>query len=638
MESEGQPPTQLRRELHALKGAARMMGLREIAEACHEAEDLLERPESAPRGELEIHGDRLRSLIDTLSDEGGSEKEISDADRERARGDVDRPTRPRKEVRVAYDVIDDLADRGARLRVVSVAAEGLADRIFRLATLAERGVGESDPRQVLATLATSLRQVAMDFESGQRIFRRLSDRQLDSLLRLQVQPLKPFLRGLAGHARELASSLGKKLEVKVRAGDAHLDRRIVNTLREAFLHLVRNSVDHGIESPEERQEAGKADIGHLRIDAAEEGDRVRIRVVDDGRGIDIESVIRTAVEREILEPDAADVIGHSEALQFLFRPGFTTREETSELSGRGIGLDAVAASVRGVGGDLWLESSAGQGTEVTVEVPVARRGERVLVVRVGQHQVAVSASPVRAYRLIDPEMVEIDDGRPVLKIRGNVVNARFLSEMFGDKPTEVGVMVEMIVGGSPVALVADAILGEEEVMVRSMPSTAGAPACVDGMTLLASGRPVPVLSLQGPYEESAIVDAAELAAPAEPIHVLLVDDSRVTREMIRRLLEDAGFRVTGVGSAEDAMRALERGGVDCLVTDIEMPGVDGLDLTRRLRNDTEHADLPVVVVSTLDRPSDRLAGLESGADAYLTKQGLDARELVALIHRVGGRA
>jgi chemotaxis protein histidine kinase CheA/ActR/RegA family two-component response regulator len=637
IETDGQPPTQLRRELHALKGAARMMGLREIAEACHEVEDLLERPESAPRGELEIHGDRLRTLIETLSDADSAEKRVPVAEVVPPRRATDRLTRPREDLRVAYGVIDDLADRGARLRVVSVAAEGLADRIFRLATLAERGVGERDPRQVLATLATSLRQVAMEFEVGQRIFRRLSDRQLDALLRLQVQPLKPFLRGLAEHARELASSLGKKLEVKVRAGDAHLDRRIVNALREAFLHLVRNSVDHGIENPGERQRAGKEEVGHLRIDAAEEGDRVRIRVADDGRGIDIEKVIRTAVEREMIDREDAQVIDHGEALQFLFRPGFTTREETSELSGRGIGLDAVAASVRAVGGDLWLESKAGEGTEVTVQVPVARRGERVLVVRVGQHQVAVSASPVRAYRLVDPDMVEFKEGRPVLRIRGDTVNARFLSEMFGEQPTDIGVMVEMIVGGSPVALVADAIIGEEEVMVRPMPAAAGAPACVDGMTLLASGRPVPVLSLQRPYEESAVLDASDLVAPAEPIHVLLVDDSRVTREMMRRLLEDAGFKVTGVGSADDAMRALERHDVDCLVTDIEMPGVDGLDLTRRLRNDVEHADLPVVVVSTLDRPSDRLAGLESGADAYLTKQGLDVRELVALIHRVGGR-
>jgi chemotaxis protein histidine kinase CheA len=613
-----------------------MMGLREVADACHQVEDLLEGPQPVPRGELEVHGEILRSLIEVVP-EGASSKTTSlEGETKTGRHAAAKVSRSREELRLASEVIDELADRGARLRVVSVAAEGLADRIFRLATLAESGVGERDPRQVLATLATSLRQVAMEFETGQRIFRRLSDRQLDALLRLQVQPLKPFLRGLAGHARELADSLGRKVEVIVRAGEARLDRRIVNALREAFLHLVRNAVDHGIEDPDDRLSAGKSEIGTIRIHAAEEGDRVRIRVGDDGRGIDIAAVVNTAIQRKIVAPEEAHAIDSGEALRFLFRPGFTTREETSELSGRGIGLDAVAASVRAMGGDLWLKSKMGEGTEVTVEVPVARRGERVLVVRVGQNQVAVPASPVRAYRRISPSMVRIEDGRSVLRIRGEDVDARFLSELFGEQPSDVGVMVEMIAGGSPVALVADSVVGEEEVMVRPLSPAAGAPACVEGITLLASGRPVPVLSLHRLYEESAVSDVSLLASPVEPIHVLLVDDSRVTREMMRRLLEDADFTVTGVGSAEDAMLALDRERVDCLVTDIEMPGVDGLDLTRRLRSQADHADLPVVVVSTLDRPSDRLAGLESGANAYLTKQGLDVRELVALIKRVGG--
>jgi CheY-like chemotaxis protein len=397
-------------------------------------------------------------------------------------------------------------------------------------------------------------------------------------------------------------------------------------------------VDHGIESPAERKRAGKKEVGSIQIEAEEEGDRVRIRVVDDGRGVDIDAVLKTAVDRQIVTPEAAQTIEISEALQLLFRPGFTTREETSELSGRGIGLDAVAAAVRSVGGDLWMESTVGEGTEINVEVPVARRGERVLVVRVGPHQLAVPASPVRAYRHIVPDMVEVEEDRSVLRVRGEIVDARFLSELLGERPSESGVMVEMIVGGSVVALVADSIIGEEEVIVRPLPRAAGAPASMEGITLLASGRPVPVLSLQrlAPYAEGVVAGDTRFGTAAEPVHVLLVDDSRVTREMMRRLLEDAGFTVTGVGSADDAMLALAREHVDCLVTDIEMPGVDGLDLTRRLRNETEHADLPIVVVSTLDRPSDRLAGLESGANAYLTKQGLDVRELVALINRVGG--
>ena len=615
-----------------------MMGFREVANACHLAEDQLEGSAPAQRGELLTIGDQLRSLVDSLDHVGKEPTVGTDIATELEGSASERPHRGREELRVASGIVDDLADRGARLRVVSVAAEGLADRIFRLAALAERGVGERDPQQVLATLAISLRQVAMEFESGQRIFRRLSERQLEALLRLQVQPLKPFLRNLSGHARELADTLGKTVKVRVRAGDAQLDRRIVNVLREAFLHLVRNAVDHGIESPEERKRAGKKEVGSIRIEAEDEGERVRIRVVDDGRGIDIDAVVKTAIDRQIVSPEAASAIEPTEALQLLLLPGFTTREETSELSGRGIGLDAVAAIVRSAGGDLWIESTVGEGTEVNVEVPVARRGDRVLVLGIGPHQVAVPASPVRAYHSIAPEMVEIEGDRFVLRVRGRVVDARFLSELVGERPPETGVMVEMIVGGSPVALVADTILGEEEVIVRPLPRSAGAPAAMEGITLLSSGRPVPVLSLQRlvPFSEDIVAGDTRLAASSSPIHVLLVDDSRVTREMMRRLLEDAGFKVTGVGSADDALLALAREHVNCVVTDIEMPGVDGLDLTRRLRSETEHADLPIVVVSTLDRPSDRLAGLDSGADAYLTKQGLDVRELVALISRVGG--
>ena len=165
LDGDEQASTQLRRELHALKGASRMMGYREVADECHLAEDLLEGPNPAPFEELAARGDQLRSLIETLAEGGGVEESASDAGVETTGGAADRPLRRREELRVASEIVDDLADRGARLRVVSVAAEGLADRIFRLAALAEGGVGERDPRQVLATLAISLRQVAMEFES-----------------------------------------------------------------------------------------------------------------------------------------------------------------------------------------------------------------------------------------------------------------------------------------------------------------------------------------------------------------------------------------------------------------------------------------------------------------------------------------
>ena len=627
----------LRRELHALKGASRMMGLGEISDLCHRAEDLVAVDAADQRDELASCCTTIATLVESLSG-GAPGAEESSAPQPDRRSTSRKRRAPGENMRVKAGVVDDLADRGARLRVIAVAAEGLADRIFRLATLAERGVGDRAPEQVLATLATSLRQVGLELEGGQRILRRLADRQLDTLLHLQIQPIRPFVRLLADHARELADSLGKRIEVTADAGDAQLDRRISNALREAFLHLVRNAVDHGVETPGDRRLAGKAETAVVRLEASTDGDRVRLVVRDDGRGIEAGSVVAAAVERGFIEPEEAAGLVDVEALHLLLLPGFTTRDETSQVSGRGVGLDAVAAAVRAVGGDVWLESQLGRGTTVTVEVPIARRGDRVLVLRVGEHQLALPAAPIQAFRRLPPGAVTEENGRRRIEIRGQSIFPRFLSDLAGEDSRGGAVLVETVVGGAFVGVVADDVVGEEEVIVRPIPAAAGAPAGVEGIALLASGRPVAVLSLQRlglgtPFDP---VSRDGVRRTVRPIRALLVDDSDVTREMVRRLLEDAGIAVTGVGSAEDALHALASRPMDCVVTDIEMPGMDGLGLTRAIREDPAFADLPIVVVSTLDRPADRLAGLEAGADAYLTKQGLDARELVALVRRVAG--
>ncbi len=611
------------------------MGYPELAQFCHHAEDVVA-PDADPTGE-EL-GDcfgRLTELFDALAG-APAIKPTPTAGKKKKKGST-RRARAGDEMRIAAGVVDDLADRGARLRVVAVAAEGIADRVFRLATLAERGVSEREPRQVLATLATSLRQVALELEAGQRIFRRLTDNQLEALLRLQVQSLRPFMKSLARHAAELAEELGKKVTVTTTVGDARLDRRIVEALREALVHLVRNAVDHGIESPEVRLAESKSEVAEIRLRALTEGDRVRLAIEDDGRGINPEEVVATAVDRGLVEPEIAAGLDEANALQLLFRAGFSTREQASTTSGRGMGLDAVAAAVRGVGGDLSLTSSVRKGTIVTVDVPVARRGERVLTLRVGQHQMALPVASVRAFRRVGPEMIEEVDGERAVRLGDKIVTPRFLSDLLDEPPAPGGVLVEAVFGGSVVGVVADAVLGEEEVIIHPIPDAAGAPPGIEGITLLASGRPVAVLSPASLTAEGfGEFTQQKSGLHARPVQVLLVDDSDVTREMVRRLLEDGGFLVIGVGSADDALRILDDTQIDCMVTDIEMPGMDGLSLTKLLREDPRFADLPIVVVSTLDLPADRIAGLESGADAYLTKQGLDARGLVALVNRLGG--
>ncbi|MGD9252456.1 MAG: response regulator [Holophagae bacterium] len=624
---EGELRLQLGRQLHALKGGSRMMGFTELAELCHRAEDTIEADQplnsESVSAFLEAIGEAVRKVDESVR--GSAKPE------QLARGSV----QARDELRVPLQTIDELADRGARLRVVAAGAEGLVQRVYRLVSLAERGSAEPEPSQVLATLAASLRQVGLDLESGQRIFRRLTERQLDGLLSLQVQPLHPFLTTLSDHARELGDGLDKRVTVEIDGGEAQLDRRIVEALREAFLHLVRNAVDHGIESPAARASAGKDERGSIRIEAGSAGARVRVRVTDDGRGIDPDEVLATAIERKVIDASSAARLGPSELLQLVCEPGFSTRSEASELSGRGIGLDAVAAAVGSIGGDLWLESEVGRGTSVTVEIPAARRGERVVILELGDNRIAVPSSPVKAYRPV----TVVDDGglRRVLDRHGEEVAARFLGDMIGEPTMGAAVLVEMMFRGAVIGIVAGDVVGEEEVIVYPLPRSAGAPAGVDGVSLLSSGRTVAVASHAGLGSlEAGPGPTPSRSQAVRSTRVLLVDDSHVTREMLRRLLADAGCRVTGAASAEDALAALDEAEFDCVVTDIEMPGMDGLALTRALRRQPSHADLPVIVVSTLDRPADRLAGLESGADAYLTKQRLDARELVSLVRRVGG--
>ena len=625
----------VQRELHAIKGASRMLGLAHLSELCHRAEELVEARSEGFAPELTALLDRLFKDVDTLTSRPVSPRTPPESD---ARHTAPEDGRSRSDtLRVRPEVVDGMADRSARLRVLSTAAARLVDRTFRLAYLAERGARERSPREVLATVAASLRQLAVELETGQRRIHRLAEGLLDTMVRLQLQPLRPVLLSLGRHARELARSLGREVKVTVDAGDTHLDRRIIQALEELLLHVVRNAVDHGIESPNERASAGKPDRGQIRLEAAAEGDRVRIVVADDGRGLDPEHLLEAALNRGEIEREIASGLSVDETLQLLLRPGFSTRDEASETSGRGIGLDAVAARVLAIGGDLGIDSEPGIGTTVSVHVPATKRGERVLVLQVGDSLVAYPAATVRAYRVLDRTRLAVNGDRAVLQTPDGSLRVQFLNHLLGQPVAPGGTVIEAVIGGVAVALIADAVVGEEEVFVRPLPERAGAPKVFDSIALLAGGRPVAVLSPArlGPVDTSgdAVVSAH---AGRGPLRILLVDDSMATREMIRRLLEDAGFAVTAVGSAEEALDRLAEVPIDCVITDIEMPGMDGLELTRSLRRMPDYDELPVIIISTLDRPGDRRAGLEAGADAYLYKKTLDTRELLTLVRRVGG--
>ncbi|HEX6201119.1 MAG TPA: response regulator [Thermoanaerobaculia bacterium] len=672
----------VKRELHTVKGAARMLQLGPIAELAHATEELVVAGAPGVSGVLTRVVDRLSAMVDTVA-EGDrpapdpdllaavtaalGEEKPADPKRpagkgKRARsvklpvsapagvggGDAGAPEpaedpppsrRAVSDVRVDATALDAVADTATQVRILALATRGAFQRIYDLARFAEEGLREDQPKQILAVLGTMLRRLAVDVESGHRRLLRSAEEGLDRLLALQLQPLRAYLFHLSRYARELARSLGREVEVRTEGEETRLDRRIARELEESLLHLVRNAVDHGIEPPAAREERGKPAAGRLRLAAEAEGGRVRLTISDDGAGIDPEAVVREARRAGLVEAAAAEAATPEEAFRLLFTPGFSTRRRVSEISGRGLGLDVVASAVARVGGEVFLTSEPGKGTTVTVEVPVARRGEQVLLVRVGKTRLALPSTPIREVVRIEAGQVRERDGRSYAQLDGRLVPFVPLARLFAQPAADSQLLLMGRVSAQPLAVAVDEVEGEEEVLVRPMTRTVALARALDGMALLASGDPIGVLSpaaLAKGELAGAARPAAALEAAAERVRVLLVEDSTVTREMERRLLEDAGFEVTGAADAEEGLNYLGEGTFSCLVTDIEMPGMDGYQLTRHLRQIPQFAQLPIIVVSTRDRPEDRLQGLQAGADAYLTKQGLDAGELVDLVRRLSG--
>ena len=658
VESNPEAAAEARRELHTLKGAGHMLRLGAFAELCHAAEGLLQGSRTDLASLLTRVTDRLSAMVDSVA---AGEAPPPDPDLltvlaatpsgptvAPARG-AGHPAhlpgphgvpvaRSSDEVRIDAAVVNELAERAARLRILTRGAERHVARLHELARLAEASKSEPHPQQTLAALATALRRAEVEAEATQGRLQRAAELQFDALVALQLQPLHGLLLALARHARELARTLGREVETDVLGGETRLDRQITHELEEALVHIVRNAVDHGIETPAMRASLGKKPAGTVRIEAVAAANRVRITITDDGAGIDPGRIVESAVAAGLIDRSRAAALSRDEALRLLFLPGFSTRQEVTEVSGRGIGLDAVASVAARAGGFAAIESNLGHGTSVVVEVSVARRGEEVTLVRAGPLRLALPSSVVQHVDRLGTADIVDREGRTLARVEGRLVPFVFLARALGEEPAAVQLLLRGAHAGRPVAVAVDAIEGTEEVLLHPLSRTLAGNPFLDSLALLASGQPVGVLSPEALARGTGALEAVMPAKRARPtrLRVLLVDDSLVTREMERRLLEDAGVDVGVAADGRDALAQLSEERYDCLVTDVEMPGMDGYDLTRHVRAMPSLAHLPIVVVTTHDRPDERLRGLEAGADAYLAKQGLDARDLVSLVKRLGG--
>jgi two-component system sensor histidine kinase and response regulator WspE len=502
----------------------------------------------------------------------------------------------------------------------------------------------AESQQVLAEKTAELDEFAWQASQRAQVL-------YDTALACRMRPFADVLTGQVRMVRDLGRSLGKQVRLEIEGEKTQVDRDVLEKLEAPLTHLLRNAVDHGIEMPEQRLLAGKPAEGLIRLRASHQAGLLVLELSDDGNGVDLERVRRSIVERQLSPAETAAQLSEEELLTFLFLPGFSLRDRVTEVSGRGVGLDAVQHMVRQLRGAVELEQKAGEGSRFHLEVPLTLSVVRSLVVEVGEEAYAFPLAHIeRMCDLVPDEIIQVEgrqhfwhEGRHVGLVAASQLLQRPASQnsaatlkvvVIRERDAVYGVAVERFIGERTlVVLPLDERLGKiQDISAGALLDDGSVVLIVDVEDML---RSVEKLLNTGRLER--IARNNQQAAHVARKRVLVVDDSLTVRELQRKLLVNRGYDVAVAVDGMDGWNALRSEDFDLLITDIDMPRMDGIELVSLLRRDNRLQSLPVMVVSYKDREEDRRRGLEAGADYYLAKASFhDDALLDAVVELIGG--
>ncbi|MDY7535110.1 hybrid sensor histidine kinase/response regulator [Pseudomonas sp. Bout1] len=473
----------------------------------------------------------------------------------------------------------------------------------------------------------------------------------DTALACRMRPFADVLAGQVRMVRDLGRSLGKQVRLEIEGEKTQVDRDVLEKLEAPLTHLLRNAVDHGIEMPEQRLLAGKPAEGLIRLRASHQAGLLVLELSDDGNGVDLERLRGTIVDRHLSPVETALRLSEEELLTFLFLPGFSLRDKVTEVSGRGVGLDAVQHMVRQLRGAVVLEQTAGQGSRFHLEVPLTLSVVRSLVVEVGEEAYAFPLAHIERMRDLAPDDIVQLEGRQHFWHEGRHVGLVAASQLLQRPPgqgAEETLKVVVIRERDAVyGIAVERFIGERTLVVLPLDDRLGKVQDISAGALLDDGSVVLIVDVEdmlrsvdkllntGRLERIARRTQQTLEAPRK--RILVVDDSLTVRELQRKLLLNRGYEVAVAVDGMDGWNALRSEDFDLLITDIDMPRMDGIELVTLLRRDTRLQSLPVMVVSYKDREEDRRRGLDAGADYYLAKASFhDDALLDAVVELIGG--
>jgi two-component system chemotaxis sensor kinase CheA len=500
----------------------------------------------------------------------------------------------------------------------------------------------------LKTLEKRVVELTHAAERDQRALAGMADGLLHDVKAMHMLPFTSLIEIFPRHARELARAQGKEVELVIRGGEIEIDRRILEEMKDPLMHLLRNCIDHGIEKPAVRAEKGKPPQGTITLTVSQtESSKVEVLVTDDGAGIDAAAVKAAARKLGLLSVEGAEKLGEPEAPALVFRSGVSTSPIITDVSGRGLGLAIVREKVERLSGTIALESRPGAGTSFRIALPLTLATFRGVLVRAGGQIFMVPAISIeRAARVAEADIRTVEN-RETIPLDGQAVALVRLSDVLemsrkASANDSVAHAQALVLGAGParIAFRVEQVLGEQEVLVKPLGPQLARVRNVAGACVLGTGRVVPVLNvfdlMKSAVNSSATPRAAATEPPeqAEQRSVLVVEDSITARALLRNILESAGYRVATAVDGADAYVTLKTGAFDLVVSDVEMPRMDGFDLTAKIRADKRLAELPVVLVTALESREHRERGIEAGANAYIVKSSFDQSNLLEIVRRL----
>jgi two-component system chemotaxis sensor kinase CheA len=643
-EADAESVGSLFRHAHTIKGVASMLGFDDIRALAHAAEDILAQVRETGVFPPDLAAPLLRATAalramvtgsagpigDLLSDLAACRATLADghagapaaADPEDSAPEETSPPEPAGTARAPEaegSTTDATAGAEHTLRVPAAKLDHLLDVTAEVTEYRSRLTHTLGQQQLMS------QDVTDTLGAGGRLLAELRD----TAFSMRMLPISAITGPLPRAVRDLARAAGKEVEFVVTGADTELDRVILEGLSEPVTHLLRNAVVHGIETPAERERAAKPARGRVELRAVPRGSMVEIVIADDGRG----------VSREVIE-----AAGREESLAgMLARPGYSTAGEVTELAGRGVGLDAVRAYVNALGGNLSIRSQPGHGMDVVLLLPLGLALSEVLLFERGGEAYGVPLSAVEEVVMVTKTLTL--QGRRALEVRGRSLPVTDVAATLGIAAPPLAARPPAIVvaaGGRRAATTCDSLLGTGEVVVKPLGPVLADLADYIGAAVLGDGRiallvGAATLTIQAP-PAAGLPEPEAAPGPATAPKILVVEDSFSVRELQRSILETAGYPVVTARDGRDALAVLNRDNqIALVVTDIEMPGLDGIGLTQEIRASAARSSLPVVIVTSRGSDDDQRRGIEAGADAYMAKSGFDQQTLLAIVARLVGR-